>query len=207
MLCFFSGKSTRILQWIRNIESVFCNVPEQVRFVYIHGPYQSKFDPYKSFVTFYQGFDHSALSRESIEREKNVLYVIDDVGQDCDQHLLRQWITALCHHTNSSIILVAHYIFSRSLKFAKDIVQNTCVFVFAYSPQSQGNLKNFAIQFFGTKWRGFMQAMEDALVGDGSPARFSYLCINFSPLTADRYRVTTNITPEEPPRVFYELSD
>ena len=203
----FTGKTSKVLKWITHIDSVIAGVPEDVKFIWIHGPYQPMFDAYKPRITFLSGWNHPELSPETIENAKHTCYIVDDAYANAPQELLRHMVTAKCHHGSNFLFLLTHHLFSKCLKYGREICLNVSAFVFTYSPSNQSMLRNFAQQYFGKKWRAFMEAVNDVLIGSGEHSRFSYVCINFSARTPDKYRISTFISTPEFPRLYYILND
>ena len=203
-----TGKTVRTLQWIRNIDSVFCDAPPNLKVYYIFATDQPIFNDYRSYVRFFPSLDYPELMPDAIAQNRDILYIFDDTVGDVDQELLRKLFTVYVHHLNVSVILLHHHLTSRKLKYGPELSANCHVFIFTYSPSNQSSLRLFSQRYFGSLWRQFMAAVEDCLVGNGAASRFSYITINFSPKTHSKYRVSTYLVPhEEGPRLFYVLNE
>ena len=208
-----SGKTYRVLSWLRNLDEVFYNLPpEGYQIWYAHGPYQPCFKEFEDRVRFFQSFDDPLLSRSSLENSSNIFLIIDDCYSSIDPELLRYLVVALCHHRGITIILLVHQIYSSSIRYMRDINLSTTIFCFSYSPQISSMLRTFSQQFFGSSWKKFLEAAEYVLNGAGKDDadvnnRYNYITVDFSAYKPNKYRISTYLTNAEGPRCFFVFKD
>ena len=173
--------------------------------IYFHGPVtQPVFREYADRVHFVKGKDSELLTKEALSKMHNKLIILDDCYSDiCEKDLIRFLYTTLSHHNSLGCLMLLHNLYSQSIAMLREIILNSNLFAFTFSPANKSMLKTWAIQFFPEKWRSVLSILDHCF----NESRFGYCTFDFSPFKNDRFRISNNLTPEEGDRCFYLFKD
>ena len=85
--------------------------------------------------------------------------------------------------------------------FVSEINLNATAFLLSYSPASKSMMRTFASQYYGggKDTRDFFDVFNHVMDG----GKYSYLCICFSPLIPNKYRLSSFLSASEGPTVYY----
>lgn len=181
-------------------EDVWSNVPENVGITYIYGAFQDQFTPHVNRIRFLQDWDHEELSVPALLNTRDRFFVIDDAYAGAGDRI-RHLMVTLGHHQNFCIILLLHHLYSHSVKHLREINLNATAFLLSYSPASKSMMRTFASQYYGggKDTRDFFDVFDHVMDG----GKYSYLCVCFSPLIPNKYRLSSFLSASEGPTVYY----
>lgn len=144
---------------------------------------------------------HGIPSNETIQDlpsdRQHTLIVLDDlmhrVVQDVDMELL---FTQGCHHRRLTVIFITQNIFPRGSK-SRTIALNTYYLVLMKNMRNASQISMLGRQLYPGRSKLLIDAYTDA-----TKQAFGYLVVDTSPQGNDKYRLRTNIFPEEEPTVY-----
>lgn len=194
-----SGKTYFVHKLLQNVKGMFSDVPVS-QILYCYGIYQDLFDEMQTRIphfTLHQGLP----SKEEIENfsmnQKHSLIVLDDlmhlVGQSPEMELL---FTQGCHHRKLSVIFITQNIFQQG-KHSRTIALNTHYLILFRNLRDASQVSHLGRQLFPGKNQFLIQAYQDA-----TRIPYSYILIDMSPHSEDKYRLRTRILPGEDPIVY-----
>ena len=161
--CSGSGKTTVILNMLRNLNDYFTFEPSEIYYIHSGIP-QEAFEEFKNTVSFFDGWSHFPL--ECLKTKSHWILVIDDVYQRDKvpvKGLIAQIVSVLCHHCHGVFLLPIHNYHSKSLDNAGEVALQCSLFFFLQSPSMRSVLNSFAHQFFGSEKNRFLE-LHDAIV-------------------------------------------
>jgi len=189
-----SGKTTFLFRLIDNAARLFERAPEAI--VYCYGSaWQDEFDRYKQMgVRFVKGVPDLRL----FQNKKPALLILDDLLSQSKEKAANQAISDLftrdAHHLGIAVIFVVQNIFEPKIR---TITLNSHYLLLFTNPRDVGQMAVLARQIYGEEWRYCVEAYRDA-----TKEPFSYLFIDLHPLQQQRYRLRTNIMPDEQTYVY-----
>ena len=156
--------------------------PENI--VYCYGEYQPIFNEYP-YVTFNEG-----LPDVSQFDGKPTLLIIDDLMSETNDSVSNIF-TKVSHHRNVSIMYLSQNLFYRS-KQNRTMSLNAHYIVLFKNPRDANQVATLARQMYPTKSKFLVEAFRDA-----TEKPYGYLLIDLKPNTEEKYRIRTNIFPDD----------
>lgn len=143
-------------------------------------------------ITFHQGIpDKNILERFSNEHG-SILLVLDDVmGQGTNNVELMNLFTTYSHHMGITVIFLLQNIFPPG-KYMRTISLNAHYIILFKNPRDERQVRTLGSQIFPNQSKYFMDAYKKA-----TELPYSYLCVTLYPGTSERYRLSSNIFPEQ----------
>ena len=168
-------------------------MPEPDKVLYCYGQFQSMFEDIERempFVEFCQGLPTADKINDFSNPKIHRLVIVDDLMNSIvNDKNMEHLFTRGSHHLNLSVIYLNQNMFCQG-KCARNINLNTCVLFLMRNPRDTNQIKILANQI------GFGNILVDAF-RDVHTKPFSYLVVDLSPYTEDKYRIRTNIFPGE----------
>ena len=132
-------------------------------------------------------------SEEEIKEDLPHIIVIDDLMTELgDNKKFADLFTKGSHHLGVSVIFISQNMYHQG-KQMRTIGLNCHYYIVMKSLRGKAQLKHFASEVFPGKTKFLLEAYDDATSGSG----YSYIKVDLTQETPDKYRVTTAITPEE----------
>ena len=194
-----SGKTTFVYQFLRHLQGMYTSDPPQ-HVLYCYDIYQPMFDEMEktlSNFTLHDGLPSDEVIDEYTRDRSHRLVILDDLYQEVLQNpRMEKLFTQGCHHKRISVIFITQNLYAQG-KSARTIALNTWYQVLFRNVRDASQVATLARQIFPGQSQVLMEAYRDVM-----KAPFSYLVIDMSPGSEDKYRLRTHIFPGEDPIVF-----
>lgn len=187
-----AGKSTFVFSLLKHLELFESDIKH---ILYVFGIWQPLFEQMETVVnsiTFHQGIpDKNILERFSNEHG-SILLVLDDVmGQGTNNVELMNLFTTYSHHMGITVIFLLQNIFPPGTNM-RTISLNAHYIILFKNPRDERQVGTLGSQIFPNQSKYFMDAYKKA-----TELPYSYLCVTLYPGTSERYRLSSNIFPEQ----------
>lgn len=184
-----SGKSVFTFKLISFAQELISPPPEKV--VYCYGEYQDVFNNYPH-VTFVEGLPDVS----QFDGKHRTLLILDDLMSESNDSVSNIF-TKFSHHRNISVIYLSQNLFYKS-KQNRTMSLNTHYMVLFKNPRDCSQVANLAKQMYPGRSKFLLESFKDA-----TARPFGYLLIDLKPDTDDKYRVRTNIFPDDERQFVY----
>ena len=168
--------------------------------LYCYGIHQDLFDEMeRSIPNFYskQGLPTADEMNDFTRDKKHRLVIIDDLVHEVMKNKEMELLfTQGTHHKCVSVILITQNMFPGG-KHSRTIALNTWYMVLMKNLRDVSQVGILGRQLYPGKTKGFIKAYEDALRD-----KHGYFVIDMSPFAENKYRLRTNVFPEEEPIVY-----
>lgn len=191
-----TGKSEWIMKLIRNANKMINEPPKHI--MYCYSEINAQILRLKSLnIEIYHGVP---TKDEIMEKPKNLLLILDDLVSEIDGNYLETLYTKGSHHWDVSVITVTQNLYVPAhIKMAR---VNCHYLIVMKNPQGLLQIRTLASQLFaGGKSKYFLEAYKDAV--EQQP--YGYLFINMKPNTDEKYRLCTNIFPNQTPIIYLPI--
>lgn len=182
-----AGKTTFVKSLIKHRNECISENISKIWWCY--GEYQDSYDALKGDVFFIKGFPDMNLIRETCPEPQ--LLILDDLMQEMqNDSSLVELFTRGCHHLNVSIIHIVQNVFFKGLRTSR---VNAQYIVLMKNPSDKLQCQTLARQLFPTNVKYFLDSYADATAD-----AFSYLLLDLTQTTADRFRLRADIFAKYP---------
>lgn len=186
-----SGKTVLVRRILTNFKLLFHPLLARLKVLWAHGQAQALHEEGL-------GADVSVTYHEGLPNEQDVgdsqpnIIVIDDLMSEMgkDKHLLNLF-TKFSHHHQISVIFIVQNLFFQAPSM-RTISLNAHYFLLLKNPRDKMQVMSLGRQVFPGKTSMFIEAYEDA-----TATAHSYIKVDLTPDTPDKYRLQTRITPQE----------
>lgn len=182
------GKTYFTFDLIEQASQLIQPPPQKV--YYSYGEFQPIFAKYPS-IEFHDGL----VDLDIFDGKQPSLLVVDDLMDEADEKVAKVF-TKLSHHRNLSVIFLVQNLFSKN-KHARVISLNSHYMILFKNPRDTGQFAILARQMYPTGWKHAVEAYCDA-----TARPYGYLLVDLKPETDDKYRLRTNIFPNETTAVY-----
>ena len=188
-----SGKSYFINKLLQNIEGMYEIKPEAIMFCYaVWQPLYDEMEQNIPNITFHQGLPTQIELNEFTTDDCHKLIIFDDmINYILQSPSMEQLFTCHCHHYNISVIIVSQNLFQAG-KHSRTIALNTSYIVLFQQNRDLSQIAALGRQIYPGKGKVLVQAYTDAMK---SP--YNYLVIDLSPNSNPKYRLRTQIFPNQ----------
>lgn len=176
-----AGKTTFVESLIENRQNMIHPVPTIVWWFYAEQQYKIK------DVIFIKGLPDMNLIKEKYPEPQ--LIILDDLMMEM-KHNLTELFTKGCHHLNVSVVHIVQNIFFKGLRTSR---VNAEYLVLLKNPSDRLQVQTLAHQLYPSNSQYFLESYADA-----TKAPFSYLLVDLTQTTPDKYRLRTDIFSENP---------
>jgi hypothetical protein len=146
-------------------------------------------------------FVHGLPNLNEFDPSLNNLLILDDLMSECEKDKeIQNLFTVYSHHKNITVFIITQNLFSRG-PCARTISLNAQYLIVFNNPRDAGQIRRLGIQMFPSKTKFLALAYQDAIEMNN----YGYLFIDNTQGTPTKYRISTNILPENT-RVFYRFS-
>ncbi len=192
-----SGKTTLLIQMLKEAPRLFTPVPKLVMFYY--DQYQEQYGQAQEHLAqagiqmeLHRGSDVSLQELEDyVPKNEQTLLIIDDATQTSSTSKNLADIAMNGRHLGISLVLCWHTLFPGS-QVARTINQNMHYFFFLPCPRAKGQMEAFGRQA-GMGKR--LLAAYDLCLNQEHPCR--YLLVDMKPSTPDLLRLRSRILPSD----------
>ena len=176
-----SGKTQFVVRLIKHANELITLPPENI--VYCYGEFQPLFAKLPG-VEFHEGLPEV----KRFDGRRRELLIIDDLMNEADETVCKLF-TKLSHHRNVSVVFLTQNLFHKS-PHVRTMNLNTHYLVLFKNPRDVTQVATLARQMGKSKF--VLEAFEDA-----TKERYGYLLIDLKPETDEKYRLRTNIFPDD----------
>lgn len=185
-----SGKTSFILNLLRNINHLFDPVPQSI--LYCYGEFNHT-------ITMLENAGIKTLARLPTEEDfsienKPLLVVLDDCMPNVSQEYLEQLFTRQSHHQNLCVVLLTQNLFDKKIKTART---NAHYLILMRSPSAALQVRTIGTHLFPQKLSYFLKSYEMA-----TKSKYGYMLVDQHPSSPDQLRLRTNIFPPDDLVVF-----
>jgi hypothetical protein len=184
-----SGKTWFVFRLIKHVDRLIVPVPEKI--LYCYGEFQPSFSEFPE-VEFHEGLPD--VSR--FDGRQRVLLIIDDLMNEADQNVCNLF-TKLSHHRSVSVVFITQNLYHRN-RFVRTMNLNTHYIVMFKNPRDANQVTTLARQMYPGRSKFMVEAFKDATKNP-----YGYLLIDLKPETDERYRIRTNIFPDDDRQYVY----
>jgi hypothetical protein len=177
------GKTIFTFKLIEHVNEMIEPAPTKI--LYCYGEYQPIFAKYPN-VEFNEGLPD--VTR--FDGRESVLLIIDDLMSETNESVSAIF-TKISHHRNVSVVYITQNMFPKN-KHARTISLNSHYLVLFKNPRDAGQFAILARQMYPSGSKFAIEAFKDA-----TEAPFGYLLVDLKPDTDEKYRLRTNIFPNE----------
>jgi hypothetical protein len=177
------GKSVFIAKLLSNVEVMITPVPENIMYCYTE--YQPMFDEFPH-VNFVEGIPDIG----QFTGEHRTLLILDDL-MNTNSDSISELFTRVSHHRNVSVFYLTQNIFHKS-KHSRTISLNAHYIIFFKNPRDAQQISILSRQMYPTQGKFLVEAFRDA-----TEYPFGYLLIDLKADTQEKFRIRTNIFPDE----------
>jgi hypothetical protein len=175
-------KNYKLLTDITNIKVLWC-----------YGVWQKLFnEPFDIKVKYLKG-----IPTEDDLKDINLLIIDDLMNEISDDKYFLNLFTKGSHHMNFSVIFITQNLFHQG-KIMRTIGINCHYIIIMKSVRGKAQVNYLVRDTFPGQTKSIIDAYEDAT--KNSP--YSYIRIDLTQLTPEKYRITSRLTPEENNSVF-----
>ena len=153
-------------------------------------------------------FHHGLPTREDIsgwcstDGSFHTIIVIDDMIQKLvDSQDICYLTTALCHHRNLSSIITSQNVYQQG-KYAKTISLNSHYLILFRNPRDNLQIQCVGRQIYPGQNRFFLDNYKRV-----TARKYGYLVVELSPHANEKYRLRSNVFPEEYPTVYLPIKN
>jgi hypothetical protein len=184
-----SGKTWFVFRLIKHVDRLIVPVPEKI--LYCYGEFQPSFSEFPE-VEFHEGL----LDVSRFDGRQRVLLIIDDLMNEADQNVCNLF-TKLSHHRSVSVVFITQNLYHRN-RFVRTMNLNTHYIVMFKNPRDANQVTTLARQMYPGRSKFMVEAFKDATKNP-----YGYLLIDLKPETDERYRIRTNIFPDDDRQYVY----
>ena len=181
-----SGKTVLVKNILRNSKILVDGVTNP-KITWAYGQWQKGYAEEEGFLINY--IDGLPTEEDIIESKTDILVIDDLMTELGGDKKLANLFTKGSHHLSLSIIFIVQNIFHQA-KCMRNVSLNCHYFLLLKNPRDRSQIYSLARQLYPTNSRYFIEAYEDA-----TKEPFSYLKIDLTPNTPDKYRLQARIIP------------
>jgi hypothetical protein len=184
-----SGKTWFVFRLIKHVDRLVVPPPEKI--LYYYGEFQPSFSEFPA-VEFHEGLPDVGR----FDGRHRMLLIIDDLMNETDQNVCNLF-TKLSHRINVSVVFITQNLYHRN-RFVRTMNLNTHYIVLFKNPRDANQVTTLARQMYPGKSKFVVEAFKDA-----TKNLYGYLLIDLKPATDERYRIRTNIFPDDDRQYVY----
>lgn len=177
------GKTQFTFRLIENANVIIEPPPEKI--VWCYGVYQESFSKLPK-VEFHDGLPDISI----FDGKLKTLLVLDDLMHETDDRVTKIF-TKISHHMDVSVLYLTQNLFFGG-KQNRTIGLNAHYLVLFRNPRDATQVAHLARQMYPGKSKFLIEAFKDATIKP-----YSYMLLDLKSDTDDKFRVRTNIFPNE----------
>ena len=193
-----SGKTTFVLNLLRQIDSYFANPKCKQNVIYYFKEWQEALELFQNEDIVTQWINELPTAEEF--KNKTLPYkdgdgsivVIDDFGQELNSDI-QDIFTVLSHHTNTTVFLLVQNIFPKNRVFRDISLKSTYIVLFK-NPRDASQISHYARQFAPGNHHYIVDAFREC-----TKNAYSYMIFDHHQATPDILRVRSHIFQQQGP--------
>lgn len=193
------GKTQWVHRFLKNLPKMYSGDPP-AQVLYCYGIHQDLFDHMERTIpNFYskEGLPSKEEMNDFTRDKKHKLIIIDDLmHQVMENKEMELLFTQGTHHRCVSVFLITQNMYPGG-KHARTIALNTWYMVLMTNFRDVSQVGILGRQLYPGQAKGFLKAYENAI-----SAKHGYFVIDMSPHAENKYRLRTNVFPDEDPIVY-----
>ena len=183
-----SGKTVFTFRFIREATELIS--PQVDKIMYCYGEYQPIFNEYPD-VVFHEGLPDIS----QFDGQHKILLILDDLMSETNDSVSNIF-TKVSHHRNVSVMYLTQNLFYKS-KQSRTMSLNAHYIVLFKNPRDAMQVSTLARQMYPGQNKFLVEAFKNA-----TEKPFGYLLLDLKPDTDEKYRIRTNIFPDEQQYVY-----
>lgn len=185
-----SGKTYFTYELVKNAEKMIRPKPKKI--VWLYNNYQPLYDQMKG-VEFSRGLSELKKLQKG---NTHILLVIDDMMTQARE--ARDLFTRYSHHAKISVVFICQNLFYKGQGF-RDMTLSASYIVIFKNPRDSSQISHLSRQMFPDKSRFLTEAYKKA-----TRKPFSYIFIDLTQETDEKYRLRSKIFPHQKLTVYQE---
>jgi len=177
------GKTIFTLNLLKYAGVMITPVPEKI--IWCYGIYQDMFDKFRN-IEFQEGLPDLTV----FDGKQRVLLVIDDLMVETDDKVCNLF-TKISHHKSVSVLYLSQNLFFKN-KQNRTLSLNSHYMVLFKNVRDATQVAILARQMYPGNGKFMMEAFKDS-----TSKPYGYLLVDMRPETDERYRLRSNIFPNE----------
>jgi hypothetical protein len=195
-----SGKTVLVRRILKHFNLLLHPEMHTIKVIWAHGQWQNSYNNPIGHNVLVEYTDGLPTGIEIKEKLPQVIVIDDLMAELAKNNDLINLFTKMSHHLRISVIFIVQNLFFQT-PIMRTISLNAHYIILLKNPRDKLQVLNLARQLYPGKTLMFMEAYEDAV---SQP--FSYIKIDLTPDTPDKYRLQTRITPEEVLHLKYKFA-
>lgn len=183
-----SGKTMLVRRLLQFKNHLIPNLLPDSKIVWAYGQWQKTYEkPIENMIVEY----HEGLPDNNfIETIKPDLIIIDDLMNELGNNIqLANLFSKGSHHLGMSILFIVQNVFHQA-KYMRNISLNCHYMILMKNPRDKSQIYTLAKQLYPNRMKFLLEAYEDA-----TREPYSYLKIDLTPSTPERFRLQSEIFP------------
>ena len=200
-----SGKTTFVLNLLRNIDHLFDKPECQKNIIYYYKEFQPSLESFKDENIVHQWVNQMPTVDNVKERtlmgkdSGGSIVIIDDFAGELTKDIV-EIFTVTGHHHKACIILLCQNLFQTG-PFFRTISLNSTYMVVFKNPRDSSQISHFAKQFAPGNGKWIIQAFKEA-----TKRPYTYIFFDNHQSSPEHVRVRSNILPHEAPMKVWMLN-
>jgi hypothetical protein len=183
-----SGKTVFTFRFISEAVKMISPPPEKI--IYCYSEYQPVFDNYPDVI-----FNEGLPDINQFDGKERTLLILDDLMSETNDSVSNIF-TKVSHHRNVSVLYLTQNLFYKS-KQSRTMSLNAHYIVLFKNPRDALQVATLARQMYPGNSKFLIEAFKNA-----TEKPFGYLLLDLKPDTDEKYRIRTNIFPDETQYVY-----
>lgn len=192
-----SGKTTWLFNLLKEAEVMFTMPPSKI--LYCYGVWQSLFNEMENNIknlVFHEGVPSSEQIEEFSDNNHNIV-VLDDLMDECVKNReIELLFTRGAHHKKLTVIYLNQNMFCQG-KNARTISLNCHFIILFQNLRDRSQIQRLGQQLFPGQSQMLVEAYKDCV-----HKPYGYLVIDLSPHTDQKFRLRTDIFPNELTKIY-----
>jgi hypothetical protein len=183
-----SGKTVFTFRFISEAVKMISPPPEKI--IYCFSEYQPVLDNYPDVI-----FNEGLPDINQFDGKERTLLILDDLMSETNDSVSNIF-TKVSHHRNVSVLYLTQNLFYKS-KQSRTMSLNAHYIVLFKNPRDALQVATLARQMYPGNSKFLIEAFKNA-----TEKPFGYLLLDLKPDTDEKYRIRTNIFPDETQYVY-----
>lgn len=187
-----SGKTWFLAQLLKYQDEMFVPHPP-ARIVYCYGVWQSLYEKMEADIKnieFHRGLPTREEIKDLTSDKKHHMIILDDLmNQAQESAVISDAFTLNSHHLNVSICMISQVLFHRG-KYARTLSLNSHYMIIFRNIRDKFAIVDLAKRMYPSQSHQVKEIFNDA-----TKSPYSYLLLDLSPHSDDRYRLRAQILP------------
>ena len=191
-----SGKSSWLYKLLKQKQAMFQDPPKKI--IYCYSIWTKLFDDMERDldIDFVQGMPCPDKIKEIFDGEHHIICLDDLQHEVANSREAEKLFTQLSHHNNLSVVYLNQNLYYQG-RCARTLNLNTADTVLLKNPRNTQQVALLGRQL------GMGSALKSAYL-DATSKPYGYLVVDLSPKSDEKYRLRSNVFPEESPVVVYQ---